>query len=55
MPVLGKTLQLHPLDSVKICMHGFKSELYFHVPVWADLIRVLAHACAWENITIASL
>ena len=33
----------------KICMHGFESELYFHVPVWADLIRVLAHACAWEN------
>ena len=34
--------------------HGFESELYFHVPVLADLIRVLAHACAWENITIAS-
>ena len=29
------------------------SEMYFHVPVCADLIRVLAHACAWENITIA--
>ena len=53
----------------KICMHGFESELYFHVPVWAgfeselyfhvpvwaDLIRELAHACAWENITTASL
>ena len=31
---------------------GFESELYFHVPVWADLIRELAHACAWENITL---
>ena len=31
------------------------SEMYFHahVPVCAELIRVLAHACAWENITIA--
>ena len=29
------------------------SERYFHVPVCADLIRVLAHACAYENITIA--
>ena len=29
------------------------SEMYFHVPVYADLIRVLAHASAWENITIA--
>ena len=29
------------------------SEMYFHVPVCADLIRVLAHACAWKNITIA--
>ena len=27
--------------------------MYFHVPVCADLIRVLAHACVWENITIA--
>ena len=39
----------------KICMHGFESELYFHVPVWADLIRVLAHARAYEIITIAFL
>ena len=38
----------------KICMHGFENELYFQVPVLADLIRVLAHACAWENITNAS-
>ena len=30
------------------------SDMYFHVPVCADLIRVLAHACALENITIAS-
>ena len=29
------------------------SEMYFPVPVCADLIRVLAHACAWENNTIA--
>ena len=29
------------------------SEMYFHVPVCADLIRMLAHVCAWENITIA--
>ena len=29
------------------------SEMYFHVLVCAELIRVLAHACAWENITIA--
>ena len=28
-------------------MHGFERELYFHVSVWADLIIVLAHACAW--------
>ena len=33
----------------------FVSEMYFHVPVCDDLIRVLAHACAWENITSASL
>ena len=26
MPVLGKTLQLLPSDSAKICMHGFESE-----------------------------
>ena len=30
------------------------SEMYFHVPVCAELIRVLAHACAWENITITT-
>ena len=30
------------------------SEMYFHVPVCDDLIRVLAHACAWENNKIAS-
>ena len=29
------------------------SEMYFHVLVCAELIRVLAHARAWENITIA--
>ena len=29
------------------------SEMHFHVPVRADLIRVLAYACASENITIA--
>ena len=34
---------------------GFVSEMYFHVPVFADLTRVLAHACAWENIISASL
>ena len=33
----------------------FVSEMYFYVPVCDDLIRVLAHACAWENITSASL
>ena len=54
MPVLGKTLQ-RLVILPKIFMHGFESELYFPVPVWADLIRVLTHACAWENITIASL
>ena len=32
----------------------FVSEMYFHVPVVANLIRVLAHAGAWENITCAS-
>ena len=32
----------------------FVSEMYFPVPVCADLIRVLAHAGAWENITCAS-
>ena len=30
------------------------SEMYFHVPVCADLIRVSAHACAWKNITSAT-
>ena len=25
--------------------------MYFQAPVCADLIRLLAHACAWENIT----
>ena len=29
------------------------SEMYFHAPVSADLIRVLAHASAWKNINIA--
>ena len=29
------------------------SEMYFHVPVCADLISVLAYTCAWENITFA--
>ena len=29
------------------------SEMYFHVPLCADQIRVLAHACAWKNIIIA--
>ena len=33
----------------------FVSEMCFHVPVCADLIRVLAHACALENITSLSL
>ena len=33
----------------------FECEIYFHVPMCDDLIRVLAHACAWENITSASL
>ena len=28
------------------------SEMYFHVPVCADLIRVLAHVCAWDNIRV---
>ena len=54
MPVLGKTLQLLPSDSANIPKLIIESEMYFHVPVCADLIRVLAHACAWENITIAS-
>ena len=30
------------------------SDMYYHVPMCADLIRVLAHACAWENNTIVS-
>ena len=54
MPVLGKHYNCFLVILPKICMHGSESELYFQVPVWADLIRVLAHACAWENITIAS-
>ena len=29
--------------------------MYFQVPACPDLIRVLAHACAWENITRAAL
>ena len=37
----------------KVSKKYVDSEMYFHVPVCADLIRVLAHACAWENITIA--
>ena len=39
----------------KLLKLAFVSEMCFHVPVCADLIRVLAHACAWENITSASL
>ena len=54
MPVLEKTIQLLLVILPKICMHGLESELYFHVPVWANVIRVLAHACAWENIAMAS-
>ena len=26
--------------------------MYFLVPVWADLIRVLAHASAWEHMPV---
>ena len=29
--------------------------MYFQVPACADLIRVLADVCAWENITRAAL
>ena len=29
--------------------------MYFQVPACADPIRVLAHVCAWENITRAAL
>ena len=43
---LGKNYNCFFVILPKICMHGFESELYFHVPVWADLIKVLAHACA---------
>ena len=45
MPVLG-----NPYDSMYF-MNVFGNKMYFLVPVWADLIRVLAHACAWENRT----
>ena len=45
MPVLG-----NPYDSMYF-KNVFGSKMYFLVPVWADLIRVLAHACAWENRT----
>ena len=54
MPVLGKTEQYNPYNSRNI-MSVSGSTMYFLVPVWADLIRVLAHACAWENRTLASL
>ena len=54
MPVLGKTEQYHPYNSRNF-MSVSGSKMYFLVPVWADLIRVLAHACAWENRTLASL
>ena len=39
----------------KLLQMVFVNEMYFQVPVCDDLIRVLAHACAWENITSASL
>ena len=39
MPVLGKHHNCILLILPKIFMHGFESELYFHVPVWADLIK----------------
>ena len=29
--------------------------MYFQVTACADLISVLAHTCAWENITSAAL
>ena len=32
-----------------------ESEMYFQVPACAILIRVLAHACAWENIIGAAV
>ena len=52
MPVLGKTdCSVTILDNVP--KKDTDSEMYLHVPVCADPIRVLAHACAWENITIA--
>ena len=34
-----------------LCCHVTESEMHFQVPAYADLIRVLGHACAWENIT----
>ena len=39
----------------KLLKFVYVSEMYFHVLVCDDLIRVLAHARAWENITSASL
>ena len=55
MPVLGKHYFCFLVMLMKLLKLVFLSEMYFHVPVSADLIRVLAHACAWENITSASL
>ena len=54
MPVLGKTEHKHLYDSMYF-MNAFSSKLYFLLPVRADLIRELAHACEWENRTLASL
>ena len=38
-----------------LCWHVIESEVYFQVPACADLIRVLADACAWEYITCGAL
>ena len=38
----------------KLLKKVIEGEMYVHVDVCADLTRVLAYACAWENILFAS-
>ena len=54
MPVLGKHYNCFLVILPNFTNQIIGSEMYFHVPVCADLIRVLAHACTWEHITIVS-
>ena len=52
MPVLGKHYNCFLVILPNFTNQIIGSEMYFHVPVCVDLIRVLAHACVWETFQL---